>query len=209
MQTQVLTRLGDPVGTYYQNSVLDALNEGQRLFCLLTLSLETTVTFPLAAATLCYNCLLTNANFLLPRRIYNSAGGQLRPATIAQLQALDSNWMATPGLPTRYVVRGLDFLGVYPQPAAADTLTFAYARSPVPMAEPTDVPEIRTASHFALVNYASWALRQPEGGQEFAKFQTYFNEFMDEAQTVAELVKHRTPDTRAESIPFELARTKR
>jgi hypothetical protein len=204
LEQLVWTKLNDSTGTYYPQA-LGALNEAQRLFALLSLCLETSATFTLAAGTLGYNVLTQIPGFILPQRTYNSAGEQLRPSTVAELEALDANWMSTPGLPQRYVFRGLDFLMVYPQPAAADTLVIAHSRCPAMLAANGDVPEIRAASQYALANYAAWALRQPEGGQEFAKFAGYLKEFMAEAKKVGDLVRERNKDKGFETVgPYEL-----
>lgn len=203
LEVLALTKLSDD-GTYYP-SVLDALNEAQRFFCLLTLCLETTASFPLVATTAFYHVLPTFSDFLLMRRVLNSAGQRLRPAKLSELDALDSNWQSTPGIPTRYAMIGLDLMALYPQPAATDALTCTYAQAPVALANPGDVPAIPARSHYSLSNYAAYASREPEGGQEFAKFQGFFNDFLDEAQEIQELMKARNLDLRYEKNPFELA----
>ena len=133
----------------------------------------------------------------------------MRPATIAELEALDSAWQTTTGTPYRYVPVGLDFLAVYPTPPAADTLKIVYARCPVDMAAQSDAPEIRAASQYALINYAAYALRNPEGGQEMSKFAGYLSEFFAEAKRVAELVRARNKDGAFETaMPYELQAVK-
>ncbi len=207
IEALALTRLGDN-GTYYPG-VVDAINEGQRLFCLISLCLETSETFNLKAAQALYNVLPTMPDFVLARRVY-LGGTQLRPASLAQLQALDPNWQSTLGNPARYAICGLDFLAVYPQSLNATQLTIVHVCPPVTLVNTTDVPQIRAASHWALASYAAWAVRQVEGGGEFAKFQKYFDEFMAEAQVVADIVRKRTRDSGLEvTMPFELTRTKR
>lgn len=203
LQTLTLTKLSDN-GTYYA-STLGTLNEAQRLFVLLTLCLETTANFPLAATQPFYHVLPTFTDFLLPRRVLNSAGQRLRPAKLSELDALDSGWQSTPGIPTRYAMVGLDLLAVYPQPVATDALTVTYARAPVLMTVSGNTPEIPARSHYSLSNYAAYASRLLEGGQEFAKFGGYFNDFLDEAQELQELMKARNLDLRYEKNPFELA----
>ena len=208
LQSLVWTKLNDGGGVYYPDAT-GALNEAQRLFALLTLCLEATATFPLTANVFSYNLLGTLPDFILPRRIYNSGGQQMRPAVIAELEALDSAWQNTAGTPYRYASCGLDWLAVYPQPAAADTLQIVYASCPVSMVNPTDVPEIRAASQYALVNYAAWALRLAEGGQELAKFQGYLAEFFAEAKKVADLVRARNKDAAFQTaMPYELQAVK-
>jgi len=205
----VYTKLNDATGEYYPDAS-GALNEAQRLFVLLSLCLEKTVTFSLNGGVWAYNLLGAIPDFLLCRRIFNSLGKQLRPATIAELQSLNSSWQTTPGTPMRYVMRGLDFLALYPQPASADTLNIVYACCPVTMASGSDTPQIRGSSQYALVNHASYVLRNPEGGQEMAKFKGYFDEFLAEAKRTGDLVRERNRDSGLETpaMPFELQRVK-
>lgn len=204
LEAQVWNLLDDN-GTYYpEPATLAALNEAQRFFCLLTLALETTASFSLAAAQPFYHVLAQLPDFLLPRRILNSNGQRLRPGRLSDLDAVNSTWQATPGLPQRYAHSGLDFLAVYPQSAASDVLTLVYAQAPPALVNQSDVPAIQENSHFCLANYAAYALRQAEGGQEMSKFTGYFNEFVDEAQRVQKLIKAKNLDARYEKAPFEL-----
>lgn len=208
LETLILRKLNDPGGVSYPGAP-GAVNEAQRLFVLLTLCLETSATFPLVASQVNYNVLATLPDFLLPRRIYNSQGQRLRPCSIAELEALDSAWQSTQGLPTRYVLRGLDWLAIYPQPEAADTLAISYACCPPSVVNSSDTPSIRTQSQYALVNFSAWALRQYQGGQEFAKFADFLQEFLGEAKKVSALVRDRNADSGFETTgPFELERVK-
>jgi hypothetical protein len=208
LQALTWTKLNDGGGVFYPNAT-GALNEAQRLFVLLSLCLERTLPFPLTGGQLAYNVLATLPDFILPRRVYNSSGQQLRPATIAELEALDSGWQNTPGIPQRYVLRGLDWLAIYPQPAAADTLNIVYACCPATMEANGDSLQLRAASQYAPVNYSAWALRQIEGGQELAKFSGYRDEFMAEAKKVGDLIRERQRDSGfATAMPFELTRVK-
>lgn len=208
LETQVWTLLDDPQGVYYPG-VRGALNEAQRFFCLLTLCLEKTVSFPLTAGTTFYHARATYFDWLVPRRILNSLGQRMRPSKLGELDALSATWEATPGAPLRYSHTGLDFLAITPQPPVADTLAVTYAAAPPLLKNLTDTPVIPETSHFALANYAAYALRLPEGGQEFSKFLGYFNDFLDEAQRMQQLVRAKNLDTRYERMPFELERMDR
>lgn len=208
LQILALAKLNDPNGTYYA-AAGGAVNEGQRRFVFETLCLETSGPLALTPATLSYSLLATLADFLAPLRIYNSSGARLRPSSIAELEALDSGWMNRPGTPARYVWRGLDWLAVYPQPPGADALTVYYANAPAPLVLDTDTPQIRAASQYALANWAAWALRLPEGGQELAKFGLYRAEYSAEAAAVRALVKDRNKDSDYERMAFERTRVKR
>jgi len=209
LQAAVWNLLDDD-GTYYPAAnVLGALNEAQRFFCLLTLCLEMTSSFPLTAGTAFYHMLPVFPDWLLPRRVLNSAGQRLRPGRLNVLDALYPNWTNSPGTPKRYAHLGFDLLAICQQPTENDVMLVTYAQAPAPLENPTDVPEIRENSHFALPNYAAYALRQPEGGQEFRKFLGYFNDFLDEAQAVQMLVKAKNVDAGYERPPFELERMDR
>lgn len=195
----------DDDGTYYPEPALRAaLNEAQRFFCLITLCLENTTSFGLAGGQTFYHVRQAFPDWLLPRRIYNSQGMRLRPARFSDLDALNSNWQSTPGAPLRYVHAGLDFLAVTPQPTSLDSLLVVYAQAPPQMVAPTDEPAIQENSHFALANYAAYAARQVEGGQELSKFTAFFSDFLDEAQRVQKLVRAKNLDLQYEIAPFEL-----
>lgn len=205
LQAQVWNLLDDD-GTYYPpQNVLDALNEAQRFFCMLTLCLEKTASFPLTGGTVFYHVRQTLPDWLVPRRLLNSNGMRLRPCRLHELDAVNSGWQSTPGTPQRYALAGIDLLATYPQSAAADTLTMVYACAPAALAAQTDTPQIQENSHFALANYAAYALRQAEGGQELRKFLGYFNDFLDEAQRVQQLVKAKNRDAQYETAPFEVS----
>ena len=195
----------DDNGTSYPEPVLlRALNEAQRLFCLMTLCLETTTTFTLTPNTAFYHMRAALTDWIKPRRIWNSNGQQVRAGTLSDLDAASPTWQTSSGPPVRYAHLGLDLLALYQQPAFADTLTITYAHAPALMVSPTDVPQIQENSHFALPNYAAYAVRQAEGAQEFSKFLGYFGDFLDEAQRVAALVRAKNKDLGYEMAPFEL-----
>lgn len=205
LESQVWTLLDDD-GTYYpEASVLAALNEAQRFFVLISLCLEKTAALPLTAAEPFYKVLATFSDWLLPRRIQNSAGMRLRAGRLSEFAAMNRTWQQTAAMPQRYALSGLDFLSIYPQPPDADTLTVTYVHAPADLVNQNDEPEIRENSQFALANYAAYALRQPEGGQEFRKFTGYLGDFLDEAHRVAALVRAKNLDADYERLPFELA----
>jgi hypothetical protein len=200
----------DDDGTFYpETAVRDALNEGQRFFCLLTLCLETTATFTLPANTTFFHMRQTYPDWMLPRRVDNSDGKIVRPAKLSELDALDPGWQASTGAPKRYAALGFDFFALYQQPDEDDSLVITYAQAPAMMSLQTDTPQIPLSSHFALANYATSVLRQVEGGQEFQKVSGYFNDFLDEAQKVQKLVKAKNLDSRYERMPFEIDRMDR
>jgi hypothetical protein len=207
MRTRVSQRLnegGTPV-FYTAAEINAALNEANRFFVLLTLGLETTAPWAVAAATTFTHMLTVFSDWIAPLRIATSAGAKVRPATLADLASLDANWISSPGSPQRYVALGADFLGLYQQPAAAGTtLKVTYARAPVALVLDTDVPEIPAEYHPRLVEYGIYRCRQGEGGQEFEKSLKYFDGFLDGAKHYGAYVRSRNIGSRYDKVPFEL-----
>jgi len=200
-----LNEAGTPV--YYTAAELTAAaNEGLRFFCLLTLGLETTQLWVALAGFTFTHMLTVFPDWLAPLRITTSTGAKVRPATLADLASLDSNWIASPGAPARYVSLGADFLGLWQQPATGATLYVTYARAPVALVLDTDVPEIPTEYHPRLVDYAIYRCRQGEGGQEFEKSLKYFSSFLDGAKHFAAYVRDRNRGSKYDTTPFELER---
>jgi hypothetical protein len=188
--------------------VLDALNEGQRTFALLTLCLQVDSQLALAPSIAFYHARATFDDWLLPLRVTLPSCARVRPARLEELDALDSSWQAaTDTAPKRYAALGFDFLAVYPQLASGSlSLTVTYARSPVKMVSLTDVPEIPAQYHPGLVDYGINRLRMKEGGGEFAKTMVYFERFLDGAQKHGNFIRSRNAGARYDKQPFELER---
>lgn len=188
---------------YYTAAELDAaINEGQRMFCLLTLGLEVTRTWT-PAATLT-KMLPIFPDWIVPLRITDSAGATVRLSTLADLTSLDPAWVVTGGGGSplsRYVALGCDLVGVY---GTSGALNVTYARSPVPLVADGDVPEIPGEYHQNLVQYAQYRCRQVEGAQEFAKVLPLFAAFLDAAQRYAKTVRARNIGARYDRVPMEL-----
>jgi hypothetical protein len=201
IQTRVSQRLNEAGTPVYYTAVeiQAAVNEGLRFFALLTLGLEQTSTWtPGATFTHMLN-VFSNWTALL--RISLSTGAVVRPATLAELAALDPSWPFDEGTSARYVSLGCDLVGLY---GTSGTLTVTYARAPVPLVNPTDVPEIPAEYHPLLIAYGIYRCRQGEGSTEFAKALPYFNDFLDGAQAYATYVRSRNLGSEYETLPFEL-----
>ena len=111
-----------------------------------------------------------------------------------------------PGVPVRYASAGFDNLVVYPQPATPGAaLLITYARGPLPLVKPLDVPELPAADHPALWQFAVTRLRLTEGGQELKKAMQYFARFLDTARRRAAQVRARSLN-RYDKLPLELER---
>jgi len=215
MSARVLQRLDEiepgatvPAAVYYggPGEVLDALNEGQRLFCLLTLCLQTQAQFPLTPNVGFYHARSVFNDWLLPFGVTLPGGRKVRPARLEELDALDTNWQsATDTAPERYAALGFDFLAFYPKLASGSlSVNVSYARSPVTMTSSGDVPEIPVHCQPALIDYAIPRLRMKEGGQEFAKTLPLFNRYLDVAQKHGKYVQAQNAGARYDKQPFEL-----
>lgn len=192
---------------YPAAEIVAALNEAQRLFCLLTLGLETTQSWAVPAATTFHHMLSVFPNWLVCLRMSDATGKKVRPAGIAALDGLDSGWRSAVGDPVRYCALGVDLVALYRQPAAiGTTLQVTYARAPLAMAADADVPEIPEKCHQDLVDYAIYRVRQVEGGQEFQKTLKHLASFFEGAERHAERVRTRSVGLGYDKKPFELRR---
>jgi hypothetical protein len=217
MYGQVSSRLNEGFGaggpTFYPTvEIVAAINEANRLFCLLTLGLEKTTAWSVPAATSFFHMLqlstggnLIFPDWIVPLRIATAAGAKVRPARIDQLWALDSQWPAVPGSPSRYAHVGADLVALYGQPASTGTtLNVTYARAPVTLVNDTDVPETPAEYHPPYVDYAIYRCREVEGGEEFAKTLPLFDGFLAAAGKYAGYVRARNVGAGYDKIPFEL-----
>jgi hypothetical protein len=138
MQTLCSQRLNEAgVFTFYPaGEITAALNEADRLFCLLTLALETTQ--PWTPSTTFTHMLTVFSDFIVPLRIRTNAGAKVRPCRFSDLWALDGSWPSSATPITRYVAAGGDLIGLYGQQMT--TLDITYARAPVAMVNTTDTP---------------------------------------------------------------------
>lgn len=212
LQARVSQRLDEAGGaTFYPTSeITAALNEGLRFFCILTLALETRASWSVPAYAAngnspWHHMLGYFSDWIVGLRIETPAGAKVRPARADDLASLDSGWWNEPGTPTRYVSTGVDLVGLWNQPASAGTtLNVTYARSPITMANATDVPEIPEEYHPELINYGIYRLRQVEGGQEFEKTLPLLDGYLNAAQRHASYVRARNAGGRYDKLPFEL-----
>jgi hypothetical protein len=208
IRTTVLERLDEDTAnpSYYTTADSgQAVNWAQRLFVLLTLCLEDSDTLTLTPTTAWYSIRAQVSDWLLPLRL-EYGGAKLRPARLADLDALSAAWQATPGDPERYACLGLDLTALYKQPGEAGTLDLTYAKAPARMVAAADVPEIPAQYHDTLAGAAIALLRMREGGQEMAKAQTLLRPFWAGAQELARYVRQRSLDLRYDRLPPELER---
>jgi hypothetical protein len=208
----LLARLGDditqPQHTYYtRGEVLVALNQVYRLFCFLTLCLETQVTYPLPAATPFSKMLLTYGDWILPLRIRLTGGAKLRPSRLTDIAALDQGWSTTVGTPERYALLGFDLLCMYKSPAAPTNIDIVYAQVPVPLTDDaSNSPLLPVEYHQSLIQGATPLLRVKEGAQEWKKTLPLWDRYWDAAKELAAQVRARNQEKGYDRYPLELQR---
>jgi hypothetical protein len=198
--SQRLNEAGTPV-FYPASEITAALNESDRLFCLLTLALETTATWTPAAT---FTHMLTIfPDWLVVLRIATTGGTKVRPCRFSDLWSLDANWPSTAAPITRYVAAGADLIAVYPEQST--TLNVTYARAPVAMANATDSPQTPPEYHTNYVDYAVYRLRQVEGGLVLQSVLPLLDEFMAAAKEYGAYMRARHLAAGYDKTPAEFS----
>ncbi len=200
LRARVLKRLDDDGFGYTAAEVNSAINEGLQFFAWLTLCLEGAGDLTTGASI---QPLAIFPDYIAPLRV-TVGGVKIRPATPAQLDALDNNWRANTGAPARYWSKGWNLMGFYG--SAGATAAMVYARSAAPLANDGDVPEIPELYHPVLADYGVYRVLAPQGGSMLAKALTYFAGFLAAATRVNALVRARSLALRYDTLPMELER---
>ena len=207
MADRVLKEVGvDPLAPvyYHHNEAVDALNEAQRFFALLTLCLESTGSVALEAAITWYDMLGSQPDMGVVVRVSRSTGEKLRPCRITDLDARGATWQGEAGNPVRYAVAG-PLLAIHPRPAInSGEVVLLCSRMPARMTADSAVPEVPAEYHPDLIDYAVYRLRMKEGGQEFVKELPRFQSFMAAAKKMADYVRRRNGGGAYDRLPFEL-----
>lgn len=192
---------------YTREEVLALLNKGQRLFCALTHGIERVSTFALTATTAIYSVMTTSITDWtgIPIRVTLS-GLRLTPVTVHQLDALKETWFSTAGTPTKYFSLGLNLLGVYPQPAGAgSSLSITHIATPAVLDHDGETPEMPEETHPLLVDFASYALRHKEGGQELQNAIMYLDSFAKGARKYGAFFRSRAVAQGYDKLPCDLS----
>lgn len=193
----------DAPATCTAAEVLAAINEGQELFALLTLCIERTVSVTLTAGAAWGDVRSVLGDFLCPLQIA-VAGTKVRPATLAELDAWNSDWQATAGTPERYATLGFNLFAVTPHPAIDTAASFTYAAAPVALVG-DDFPEIPEEYHPALIDYGVYRVRLKEGAQGLKRGMANLQRFLESARECGDYVRARSRAARYDTLPFELA----
>lgn len=184
LKTRVAAMLDDSGFVYYtENEIKHALNVAQRLFCLITLCIERTVSFSLTNAQTFYEIDGQISDFIVPLRV-SFSGARLKPYALHGLDMIDATWRVTAGAtPLRYAQEGFNMLAIHPTPASgSNSLSIVYAAEPAELSAEGDTPEIPSEQHIFLQDAAFWLLRLKEGGQELAAAVKYLKRFLEAAE---------------------------
>lgn len=205
MRTRALTRLSEDISspvTFTAAEVTNAINEGQRLFVLLTLCLESSSTIALTPGTAFYAPRSTFSSWLLPLRA-SIGGARIVPATLEDLDALDTGWQSRTAAPSSYGSLGANLIFFK---GSTGTVKLTYARMPAALAGDSDVPEIPAATHPCLADFAINRVRAKQGGQEFGKTLPLWGRFLDTAMQTASYTRARSLASGYDMLPIELTK---
>lgn len=206
LYTTVSRNLNEQTPAFYPTAeIIAAINEGQRLFSLLTLVLETQQPWTITPGATFFNLLPVFADMIVPLRMSDVAGAKIRPARLEDLTSLDALWPAAQGPPFRYSRIGADLVALYPHPIVTTPLFVTYARAPHALVNDTDVPEIPVQYHPVLSDYAVNRVRQVEGADALAKTMPLLNGFLDAAQACGNYVRARNRGSQYDVQPFEMS----
>jgi hypothetical protein len=182
--------------------VLHALNVAYFTLALLTLYLEKTIAITLTAGKAFYGIRNLAPDYLRPLRLVSGTPlARLRASRLADLDAIDINWMITTtrqspadGVdpPSRYAAAGLNLLAIWQQPTADVAALFTYAYDPPPLVAGADSPLVPEEYHESLIKFALVFLRLKEGGQELQKVMPLFGEFIADAAKLGDFVRARS-----------------
>lgn len=197
--------LDNPFVYYTENEIRHAINVAQRLFCLITLCIERSVSFPLVNGQCFYTIDSVISDWIVPLRI-GFSGVRLKTETLQSLDALSGAWRLTPGAPRRYVQDGFNLLGVSPQPASGvNALTVVYAAEPSEMIADSDFPEIPPEQQILLPDAAFYLLRLKEGGAELQAAVKYWQRFLEGAQKYQSFTRARSRAQLYDRVPPDLS----
>ena len=205
----VAGRLDDDTTPTYSNGEIDAaINEGLQLFAFLTLCLQTTATLTLTAGPVYTRADLLPADYLVPLRL-TFGGAKIRPARMADLDALNMSWpSATGNTPLRYLSLA-DTLRLYPSPATEASVQLTYAQAAPVLTADYHVPVIPDFHHAALADYGTYRLLMPQGGAMLAKALGHLKPFTESAVSVAALMRARGIQEDYDTQPYELKAVKK
>jgi hypothetical protein len=133
-----------------------------------------------------------------------AATPKLQPGTLHQFAAQDNGWYGRAGMPTRYNAVGFGLLTFDRQPDADYTSLVTYARMPVELVNPTDIPEIPEPDHQSLVDLGVGFLRIREGGQELQNEANSIQSFLTAVRRRAVQVRMRSLAQRYDHAPAEI-----
>jgi hypothetical protein len=236
LQQRTLRRLDESTTAPVAVTLLEvtqALNEGQRLFAAISLSIERTQRFDLIANQAWYQVSEQIEDWFVPLRCMgrpvnsgvstfdtplfdavlfdelaanSNPPSRVRPARLADLDAIDQEWQnARSDTTLRYGMMGFDTMFIYPAPLSSGvTMDITYAAVPRDLSGDYAEPDIPVQFHQNLIEYAVTTLRLTDGGTEFGRTAPLLGKFMEAAQRCADLVRARSKTLQYDRHPFEL-----
>lgn len=194
----------DPDNPYYfsRADVLNALNEGLALWCLLTLELEDILTFVVPGGQRSIEAGAQDGRWIVPLAIL-AEQVPLKPTDFGQLHARSASWPAHTGEPTHYAIAGCEMVVFYPKPDQPVTVQAHYARAAAVLTEGNS-PEIAEAQHCVLMDYAIPRLRLNDGAGFLQKDLPKLQDFIAAAQVKAQQVAAKHQALGYDRLPPEI-----
>ena len=90
---------------------------------------------------------------------------ELRATNVQVLACRARDWLQHQGDPRYYYLHGPVWLGLYPRPIVATTITVMFSAVPAPLVEDTDEPQIYEVYHRVIAEIAFGLLLVKEGNQ--------------------------------------------
>lgn len=205
LRTHTLERLDeDPTNpqSWTAAEVTAALNEAQMLLALLTLCLETKATITLSGLPF-LSILDQLPDWIVPLRLRQGTA-KVRPVRLADLDALNPQWSSVASGLTLQRYGSVGFGLLFLDPAPAGTAEVVYANAPAVLVLDTDIPAVPERTHPALIAYATYRLREKQGGSEFAAGLAGLSEFMAVAKVLGVQIRARSLGQRYDTLPVEL-----
>ena len=90
---------------------------------------------------------------------------ELRSVGIRALACRARDWLRHQGDPRYYYLHGSVWLGLYPRPVVATTITVVFDAAPHPLVDDADVPQVDSVYHRVIADIAFGLLLVKEGNQ--------------------------------------------
>jgi len=194
LQTEVFRRLEEDSSSpdfHTLQKIKDSINEGYEEISEATEWYETNLNISLTTSTYYDLSSLTTRPFLSLSRVFNNQINQWLVTT--DYRELDNQfpmWEANTGEPTKILMRGAWWLGLYPKaPAASGTIKLYHTGMPAALSADGDTPGFPQEFHPALLDYATYDRLCHD--RQFDKAMQYWQAYQQGEQKLAEYVRSR------------------